>query len=103
MPSGNMTARENHHHKRGTDCQRGERSGAVADDRAPNCQNQEKGPNEFSEVLVHELPRFDSRLSRSRLTASRSFVAEALLQWLWQHPLRMPGQPSSSSQHAAPG
>jgi hypothetical protein len=51
-----MTARKDHHHERGTDCQRGEGTGTVADDRAPNCQNQEKGPDEFSEVFVHDLP-----------------------------------------------
>ena len=33
VTSGDMTARENHHHERGTDCQRGKRAGAVADDR----------------------------------------------------------------------
>jgi hypothetical protein len=53
-----MPARENHDHERGTDCQRGDRTGTVADDRAPNCQNQEKGPDEFSDVLVHDLHSF---------------------------------------------
>jgi hypothetical protein len=55
VPSGNMTARKNHHHERGTYRQRGKRTGAAADDRAPNGQNQEEGPDEFSEVLVHDL------------------------------------------------
>jgi hypothetical protein len=49
-----MAARKNHHHERGTDCQRGERTGTVADDRAPNGQNQKKGPDKFSDVLVHK-------------------------------------------------
>jgi hypothetical protein len=51
-----MPARKNHHHERGTDGQWGERTGAVADDSAPNRQNQEKGPDKFSDVLSHDLP-----------------------------------------------
>jgi hypothetical protein len=51
-----MTTRKNHHHERGTDRQRSERTGALADDCTPNSQNQEKGSDEFSDVLVHDLP-----------------------------------------------
>jgi hypothetical protein len=36
MASGYMTASEDHHHERETDCQRGEGPGAVAHDGAPN-------------------------------------------------------------------
>jgi hypothetical protein len=51
-----MPTRENHHHERGTNRQRGERTCTRADDRAPNGQNEEKGPNKFSDVFVHNLP-----------------------------------------------
>jgi hypothetical protein len=50
-----MTAGKDHHHERGTDRQRGKGTGTVAGDRAPNGYNQEEGPDEFSEVLAHDL------------------------------------------------
>ena len=53
VPSGDMPACKNHHHERGTDCQWGERTGALTDDRAPNGQNQKEGPDKFSDVLLH--------------------------------------------------
>src|SRR4029077_21246644 len=41
---GNMPARKNHHHERGTDRQRGERTSTATDHGAPNGQNQKKAP-----------------------------------------------------------
>jgi hypothetical protein len=51
MPTRNMSACKNHHHKRGTDCYRGKRAGAVADDRIPNGQNQKESPDELTYLL----------------------------------------------------
>src|ERR1700692_4471497 len=84
-----MTARKDHHHKRGTDCQRGERTGTLADDRAPNCQNQEEGSDKFSHVLLH------------KQSPSTLDVAGAP-RWLWLHLFRMLGQPSSSCRYGDP-
>src|SRR5258708_6034645 len=55
---GNMPARKNYHHERGTDCQRRQRTATVADDRAPNCQNQKKVPtNSATYVCINNLLR----------------------------------------------
>jgi hypothetical protein len=90
-----MTAGKNHDHERGTDCQRGQRTGTVADDGAPNGQNQEKGSDEFSEVLVHICLQvlcfrlWDSecrggRDSSDRRTISTTLIASENVQLLWQ-------------------
>jgi hypothetical protein len=53
-----MSTGKNHDHERRTNCQRGERTGTVAGDGAPDGQNQEKGSNKFSDVLMHKQPPF---------------------------------------------
>jgi hypothetical protein len=70
-----MTAGKNHHHKRGTDCQRRKRTRPMADDGAPNGQHQEKGSDEFSDVLIHHRPPLGSRLSRLRPWVVCGFAA----------------------------
>jgi hypothetical protein len=47
-----MSARKNHYHEGGTDCQRGHGADFVADNRASDGQNQKEGPNKFSDELL---------------------------------------------------
>jgi hypothetical protein len=76
VPSGNMPARKNHHHERGTDCQRGERTGTLADDRAPNGQNQKKVPiNSAPYLFINNLLRLSIETSSVTAIVASARVA----------------------------
>jgi hypothetical protein len=76
-----MPAGKDHYRERGADREWGERTGAVADDRAPDSQNQEKRPDEFSKVFVHDLPSFDvsTKARRSSPSLEGSLLSPARL------------------------
>lgn len=53
-----MAASKDHYHERRTNRYRGECSRTVANDRAADSQNEEKGPDKLCNILIHELYSF---------------------------------------------
>ena len=53
MGTGDMTARENHHHQRSANSQR--RDGDTANYRATNSQDEKESPDEFGQIFWHVL------------------------------------------------
>jgi hypothetical protein len=51
---GNVAAGENHDHESGADGERRDDAGGPGDDRATDCENQKKCPDEFGYVFVHK-------------------------------------------------
>jgi hypothetical protein len=51
-----MPASKNHYHERRAYCYGSERPCTIADYCASDRQNKEKGPDKFSDILVHDLP-----------------------------------------------
>ena len=55
MRARDMAAGENHHHERRPDRERRDHTRACANSRAANCEDEEKGSDEFGYVFVHKL------------------------------------------------
>ena len=55
MRSRNVATGENHHHERRADRKRRDHTRACTNSSATNCQDEEKGSDEFGYVFVHKL------------------------------------------------